>query len=666
VKHLLTALFVVIGAPLAGCGDTPAGPDGCRLPPGASAEFLNTLGCPDDFAALASVPLTSGIPGARSVQTIVDRADDDALYFQNTATYRVHWDFARRNLSGDGLPVVPDVASFSRTEYYSPYRRFVLGALTHYAEPDAWVYEIAPYDTADAAMVTAAWRDLAAATWLGERLAFHPTSSAVEAVATQLPADIPVITTDELFAGIRYQPLNLATAMGRLRFATADQAVSGDVGFREIVVLDRVPNDIPAVAGIITAELKTPLSHVNVLSQNRGTPNMALVGALDDPTLADLEGHWVELVVAADTWTLRAVDQATADAWWEDHKPEPVAIPAPDLDTTDLGATSTLLDVDGAGGLGPALAAAIPAYGGKASHFAALSGVGDPVRVPEGFAIPLAWYHAHLAAHGLDAQIEALLDDPDFTGDPAVRGARLAELRDAIAAAPIDEALLDLVTARIESDLPGRRVRFRSSTNAEDLDGFTGAGLYTSVGVDPEDGRAGVADGLRAVWASVWNLRAFEERSYRSIDHRAVGMAVLVHRAFTDELANGVAITANTFDTAGVEPGFVVNVQKGSASVVRPAPGVLSDYFIYYYLYPNQPVVYLTHSNLISEGTTVLRLQQIQALGRALDAIHRAFQSVYGARGRYAMDVEFKLEPGTDDGDPELWVKQARPYGQAR
>ncbi|TNF33097.1 MAG: hypothetical protein EP329_08735 [Deltaproteobacteria bacterium] len=661
MERALLALTLASVLASAGCGDMSHS-GGCRLPPGATADYLVALGCPEDFAALASAPLDVRIPGARSVKTVIDRADDDALYFQNSERYRVHWDFARRFLSGSGHPLVPDVAAFSRTEYYSPYRRFVLGALTRYDEPGVWVYEIAPYDTADAAMVAAAWRRIADATWLGADLRFHPTSTAIEAVAAALPAEVPVITTGELFAGITYQPLNPATAMGRLRFASADEAVSGALGFRDVVVLDRVPNDLPVVAGVITAELQTPLSHVNVLSQNRGTPNMALVGAVDDPRLTALDGRWVELVVGLDAWSIREVDQATADAWWEAHKPAPVAISAPDLETTALAATDALLDVDGAGGLGPALAAAIPAYGGKGSHFAALAGLGDPVRVPSGFVIPLAWYHRHLAEHGLDAEIDDLLVDPAFTGDPTTRAARLADLRAAIAAAPVDPELVDLVAARLASDLPGERVRFRSSTNAEDLDGFTGAGLYTSVGVDAEDGRAGIADGLRAVWASTWNLRAFEERSYRSIDHRAVGMAILVHRAFVGERANGVAITANTFDLAGIEPAFVINVQKGETSVVRPPPGVLSDYFVYFHAYPTQPTVYLTHSNLISEGTTVLQPAEVRALGQVLAAVHAGFRGVYGSRAFYAMDVEVKLGGGPE-ATPVFWVKQARPFG---
>ena len=54
------------------------------------------------------------------------------------------------------------------------------------------------------------------------------------------------------------------------------------VGFRDIVVLDAMPNDISVVAGIITEEFQTPLSHINVLARNRGTPNMGLRNAIDE------------------------------------------------------------------------------------------------------------------------------------------------------------------------------------------------------------------------------------------------------------------------------------------------------------------------------------------------------------------------------------------------
>jgi hypothetical protein len=142
-------------------------------------------------------------------------------------------------------------------------------------------------------------------------------------------------------------------------------------------------------------------------------------------------------------------------------------------------------------------------------------------------------------------------------------------------------------------------------------------------------------------------------------------MAVLVHRAYPDEEVNGVAITANIFDTAGVEPGFYINAQVGDVSVVLPPAGVTSDQFVYYYDMPNQPIVFLAHSNLVAEGATVMTRAQTAALGEALTAIHLFFDPLYGPNTVdhfSAMDVEFKFNADEAGGEPTLVIKQARPY----
>ena len=113
------------------------------------------------------------------------------------------------------------------------------------------------------------------------------------------------------------------------------------------------------------------------------------------------------------------------------------------------------------------------------------------------------------------------------------------------------------------------RVRFRSSTNVEDLAEFSGAGLYTSAAATPSEGASALADALRTVWASAWNNQAFIERDFYRVDHRELNMGVLIHPAFEDELANGVAITTNAFDED--RPAFFINSQVGEVSVTNPS-----------------------------------------------------------------------------------------------
>src|SRR5213075_2898793 len=91
-------------------------------------DFATQLPCKADFDVLASAPLDASLPGATSAKVVLDRADNDALYFQNSQRFPIHYDFVSSHLSGGDLPIVAELSSFEASEYYRPDRRFVLGA----------------------------------------------------------------------------------------------------------------------------------------------------------------------------------------------------------------------------------------------------------------------------------------------------------------------------------------------------------------------------------------------------------------------------------------------------------------------------------------------------------------------------------------------------------
>ena len=492
-------------------------------------------------------------------------------------------------------------------------------------------------------------------------------SDAIEREAANLPKRVRVVTTDDLFDSIDYQPLNLGKVIGKLRFLTAADLATQYVGFRDIVVLDAVPNDISVVMGLVTEEFQTPLSHVNVLAQNRGTPNMGLREAMENPELLALEDRWVELEVGAFAWSVREVTEEEADAFWEMKRPAPVALPAVDLDVRDLRDIEAVVNEDD--GLNrDVIKAAVLAFGAKSANYSVLKKIGDAVPIRKAFGVPIFYYDQFMTENGFYDRVTELRAQASFENDPVVRESELARLRDDMEVAPVNQGFQDELAAKFEADYPGLSMRFRTSTNAEDLDGFPCAGCYDSHTGDPAKGWDDVLTAVRKTWASVWFFRTYEEREYHGIDHTSVGMALLVHHNFPDEEANGVALSANPFDPSGLEPGFYVNVQAGGAAeVVHPPPGVTSDQFVYYFDSPGQTATYLAHSNLIPEGETVLTRAQTFQLGTALDAIHRRFSSAYGPgagnNGWYAMDVEFKYDDeGSPDGSVTLWVKQARPH----
>ena len=631
------ALSLSLAALAAGCGDDDPVCDTSGAVPGR-----NRLVCQAEFEAQADRPFDASLPGALTMKTLIDRADGNKPWLVDTVAFPLHRLFAVAHLGWPaGQPFI--------NEYFAPSRRFILGAITYYEEPDIWTYEMAPYDNASAALITTAMKQLAAATYFGDRLRFHPTSEEQEALAKTL-SGVPYVLTDELWAGISYQPLNLGETYARVRVLTAEALATTYVSPRELLVLNRVPNDLSVVAGMVTAELQTPLSHVNVLSQQRGTPNMALQGAL--ARFAPLEGKWVRLTVRAFDWELAEVTADEAERWWQDHRPPPVAIPEPDVSVTDI------LDVD------DLELADIPAVGGKAAHYGLLRNIGASVHVADALAVPVAHYRRFLADHGLDVRIRAMLADPAFRADGNVRRVELGRLQADMLARPVSPALLATLTARLEAEFPATRMKFRSSTNAEDLEHHTGAGLYTSAAGQVGDPDRPIDVALKTVWASVWNVRAFEERDYASIDHERVAMAVLINPAYIDEIANGVAITANIFDPRpGAEDGFYINAQLGDASVVQPSPGVTADQLMLFFFHNGQPATYYVRSNLIAPGQTVLTRAEVFALGQALTGIRERFRRSYQPPPGYGflpVDVEWKLID-TPQGR-QIWIKQARPY----
>jgi pyruvate phosphate dikinase-like enzyme len=630
-----------------------------------STEFLKNVACSADFQALASAPIDVSLPGARSVKVVLDTADSDNLYFQNSVLYQIHYQFASTHLSGGALPIVPQLADFNSTEYYSPNRRFILGAVTYYDQPKVWALELSPYDTASATMIQTLYEKVKSEAFFGSALVFHPTSDAVAAEAKKLPSTVPVTTTDQIYAQIDYQPLVLAAGIGRLRFLTAASLDESILTYQDIVVLDQAPNDITVVQGLITEEFQTPLSHVNVLSANRHTPNMGLRKATTNTQLRGLENQLVRLTVGASAWTVEAVSEAEAEAWWDAHKPAPITLPVMNLGMTALTDIEAVTPEPAQStGLRDAIKNAVLAFGGKAAQYSILARTSD-VPVLKAFAIPIYYYDQFMKQNGFYDQVTAMQADASFATDATVRDQKLAAMRAAMLTAPVDADFQTLLKAKLAADYPGQTMRFRTSTNSEDLDGFPCAGCYESHTGDPADWNS-VLDAIREAYASTWLFRTFEERTYYGIVHNSVGMALLVHHNFPDEAANGVAVTNNVFDDSGLDPAFYVNVQAGGdAEVVHPPPGVTSDQFLYYFNSPNQPITYIAHSNLVTGN--VLTTKQIYSLGKALDAIHKRFSPAYGPAsgnsGFYAMDCEFKFDAmGSADGTPVLYIKQARPY----
>ncbi|MGB0432683.1 MAG: PEP/pyruvate-binding domain-containing protein, partial [Bacteroidia bacterium] len=258
--------------------------------------------------------------------------------------------------------------------------------------------------------------------------------------------------------------------------------------------------------------------------------------------------------------------------------------------------------------------------GAKAANFSELLNTRTTlggVNVPEAhFAIPFYYYSQHLKKHGIDLTISNFLNNENINAKPKLRKQRLKAIRDTIIICEMANGLGQKVNQKMSENSDFESFRFRSSTNAEDIKGFSGAGLYNSFTAKKGSNTETVALAIKKVWASLWNWRAFEERSYYKIDHKTCFMGILVHRSFPDEDANGVVLTTNLYNS---NPGFIVNAQYQNYSIVYPKPGILHDQIMVYTWnisrWKKYTIEYLSFSNIDKlKGKTVMHDKELERL----------------------------------------------------
>ena len=222
--------------------------------------------------------------------------------------------------------------------------------------------------------------------------------------------------------------------------------------------------------------------------------------ASENSDLQQMEGKLVHLVARANSYILEPASESDARAFWKKWQPE---------DQWQLSSDHSVQRL-----LNPSETdlCSVSAVGRRPIFPSCMIWV--RCHYPKGYYHSVYYYYEHLEKNGLLPELKAILDDPLLKTDPSYRKRRLKDLRTAIMEAPVDLKLLHAIDSALHhfSDYPS--YRFRSSTNAEDLDFFSGAGLYKSRSAHAEEGKAGIADAITAVWASLWSDRAYVERDF--------------------------------------------------------------------------------------------------------------------------------------------------------
>lgn len=596
----------------------------------------------EQFNAIA-VPLSvAGSGEIKRIPFVINLTDGDwvqRLHWMDAKEHQFHYDYLRDK----GLTYLSN-ADFNLLNYQRSDRKFVLGSVVRYS-PDRHVVEFWAGDTINQEQLSFTMAVLQKSYY--RKLLFRPGSDSQSAAAVS--AGVPIDDGPGLASG--FFIFNPGVAVGTLRLANADNLES--LVSSDIVILSDIPISLDPVAGIISTQTTSPTTHLNVLSRTWNIPN------IQDPvaasTHADLIGKKVYLKTAGSAYQLRA---ATAEEIaMEAKRRESLApvIPAADTQTEKLAKLSQQRRSDS------------QTYGAKSANLGFLmrqSRRRDSFfEVPQGFTIPFKYYSDHIQANGIDKQIEALLNDPALRSDRKKMRLQLAALRQSFAEKPVNPDVMKRIIDRKNSVLGNANLFVRSSTNAEDLEGFSGAGLYDTIPnvISDED----LEDAVRQVWGSIWNDAAFFSREATGIDHRAVMAAVIVQTGINADAA-GVILTENAYQSNRPD-GILISAKKGLG--IRVVEGIkIPEQAIYWESQGSEKIAIVSRSQdnvqLKFDDDGGVRADQIDVGARVLS------DDTYTRLGRIATQIEKRYgEPADIEWlivGTKIYLVQVRPYEVAK
>ena len=291
------------------------------------------------------------------------------------------------------------------------------------------------------------------------------------------------------------------------------------------------------------------------------------------------------------------------------------------------------------------------------------------IRVPDGFATTSEAFSEFLYQDGLGEVVHGMLDGLDVD-DVESLGRAGAHIRELVGRAPLPAGLEQSVRSAFERLCDGAEigVAVRSSATAEDLPEASFAGQQdTLLNVRGPDN---VVEGIREIYASLFNDRAIAYRVHQGFDHRRVSLSVAVQRMVRSDLAcSGVLFTLDT--ESGFRDLVLISSSYGLGETVVQGAVNPDEFYVY------KPglargrkavirrnlgskalkMVYAGDGGRVSTVDVPMEQRDRFSLSDA-DAEELARQAVAIERhyGR-PMDIEW----GKDGADGHLYILQARP-----
>src|SRR5688500_7206219 len=262
--------------------------------PAYAQQSLPAIKSQTDFDAL-SVTYDANTPFALPhVLFVIDRKDNNKIYYVNKKRYSFHKDF----VNGTYLSLERG-REFFENNYLKPNRRFILGTLAYQTPVRRWTFEFWEGDLIPSDQIQLTY-EIINKTFFTP-VAFKPNSLRQDEASKSL-AGVERILQSDIAKEQEYQPLNLAKGLGRIHIISKlDEHV--EIGSNEVSVSDAVPIHLPPVAGIITSQPSTPLSHINLLAKGWGIPNAYIKNAKE--LLKQYDGWWVSFETLRENYTIK-------------------------------------------------------------------------------------------------------------------------------------------------------------------------------------------------------------------------------------------------------------------------------------------------------------------------------------------------------------------------
>lgn len=515
---------------------TKNGNEGVTNKPDSSKRSLNEIKSQADFDSMSRTYHKDTPYALPHGMFVIDRQNKNKIYYVNSQKFRFHKDFLLATY------LVPRGGDVFTTVYINQDRRFIVGTVAWQKPVEKFTWELWEGDLANAELIKLANETINKTFF--QKVFYKPNSIRQEDASATLGIDR--VTQSDINKNQEYLALNTGKAIGRVHIIDKlDDTV--EIGSNEIIILKELPLTLPPVRGIIVAKPSTPLSHINILAKGWGVPNVYIKDA--DKLFKEFDTWWIEFDATLTTYKFKRVDK-------DSPIPTEPQVEAPvNLNVKTLNGLKQMRKKDSL------------AFGSKAANLGEMLNAKLPgFVVPDGFSVPFHWYDEFMKRNGLDKIIEELMDENDFVHNPRFRRQKLDEFRNSIQKGKFDDALKAQIIRKWKTQLGGKPVFVRSSSNAEDLPNFSGAGLYSSVPNVIEEEK--LIEAVKKVWASLWKFEAYEARVRNYVDQTTVYMSALV-QVGVDMDRGGVMITKDPFDAESKDAVYISAVCGHNSNVVN-------------------------------------------------------------------------------------------------